>query len=575
MQKYFLSLVILLGFTNVYCQQIVGHNKIVNPYSYTITKNKIVNKAAVVSAHQLASAVGVAIMKQGGNAYDAAIATQFALAVVYPGAGNIGGGGFLVGYSPTTKQSITIDYREKAPNTASRDMYLDSNGKAQLNLSQNGHLAAGVPGTVAGLYETHKLAKLPWATLVQPAIDIAQFGFVITQREADNLNDYKEEFELNSTTSFAFAKNTLWAKGDTLVQPDLANTLIRIRDGGKKGFYEGQTAQLIVDEMKRGKGIISIDDLKKYEAKVRKAIEFNYRKNYTVITMPPSSSGGVLLQMMLQMLDNYKINKNEHNSAKYIQLVTEIERRAYADRAEHLGDMDFYSVPLKTLQSKQYALNRMKDYKPNIAQISTTISPGIINKESEETTHLSIIDAQQNMVAVTTTLNGSYGSKTIVGGAGFLLNNEMDDFSIKPGVPNMYGAVGGEANSIAPNKRMLSCMTPTLVLKKGKPFIICGTPGGTTIITSVLQTIVNIIDFDMNAKDAVNKPKFHHQWLPDEVFVEKSLASPVQIQLQKMGYKLTPRSPIGRCDIIKIIGKNVYELAADNRGEDSAEGINK
>ncbi len=572
MQKIIFTFLLSTFISNYYCQQIVGINKVVNPYNYTITKNKIATKAAVVSAHSLASAVGVAIMQQGGNAYDAAIATQFALAVVYPGAGNIGGGGFLVSYSPTTKQSLAIDYREKAPIAANRDMYLDSLGNAQTDLSQNGHLSAGVPGTVAGLFATHKYAVLPWSTLIQPAIDLAKQGYTLTQREADNLNYYKEEFTKNSTSSFAFAKNTNWQNGDTLIQPDLAITLQRISLNGAKGFYEGETAQLIVEEMKRGKGIISLEDLKNYTPKIRTAIQFKYRKDYTVFTMPPSSSGGVLLQMMMQMLENYDVKKLGHNSPAYIQLVTEIERRAYADRAEHLGDMDFYKVPLKTLLSKAYANKRMLDYKPNIAQKSAIIKPGIIAKISEETTHLSVIDEKGNMVAVTTTLNGSYGSKTIVGGAGFLLNNEMDDFSIKPGVPNMYGAVGGEANSIAPGKRMLSCMTPSIVLKNGKPFIVCGTPGGTTIITSVLQTIVNIVDFNMDANQAVNNTKFHHQWLPDEVFVEKTLPQTTITTLQKMGYTITPRGTIGRCDIIKIIANNKYQLAADTRGEDSAAG---
>jgi gamma-glutamyltranspeptidase/glutathione hydrolase len=544
----------------------------VNPYNYSINKNKIITKAAVVSAHPLASQVGVAIMKQGGNAYDAAIATQLVLAVVYPGAGNLGGGGFLVSHTWQGK-SFTIDYREKAPLQANRDMYLDKNGNAQTDLSQNGHLAAGVPGTIAGLAATFKHAKLPWQTLVQPAIDLAQKGFVLTQSEVNGLNSYKDEFLKYNTKPIAFVKEKKWILGDTLFQPELAQTLERISASGATGFYEGETADLIVAEMKRANGIISLEDLKNYKAVERKPIVFTYKKNYSIITMPPPSSGGPLLTMMLNMLDDKDVKKLGHLTPNYIQLLTEVERRAYADRAEHLGDMDFYPVPLKTLTSKAYAKTRMVDYKPNIAQKSSAIKAGMIKKETEETTHLSIIDLYGNMVAVTTTLNGGYGSKTVVGGAGFLLNNEMDDFSVKPGVPNMYGAIGGEANSIEPNKRMLSSMTPTLVLKNGKPFIVCGTPGGTTIITSVLQTILNIIAFDMSAKDAVNKPKFHHQWLPDEVFVEKDMNKNTIAALEKMGYKISIRGAIGRTEVIKVISKNKIEIAADKRGDDAAEGF--
>jgi gamma-glutamyltranspeptidase/glutathione hydrolase len=324
--------------------------------------------------------------------------------------------------------------------------------------------------------------------------------------------------------------------------------------------------------MNRANGIISLEDLKNYTAKERAPVKFNYKKKYTVITMPPPSSGGILLTLMLHMLEGMELNKMGFQTKEYVQLVTEVERRAYADRAEHLGDADFYPVPVKTLLSEKYAAGRMIDYKPGVAQKSEQIKAGMIKKESEETTHISVIDKQGNMVAVTTTLNGSYGSKTVVGGAGFLLNNEMDDFSVKPGVPNMYGAIGGEANSIAPGKRMLSSMTPTLVLKNNKPFIVCGTPGGTTIITSVLQTILNLIVFDMTAKDAVEKPKFHHQWLPDLLYYEKSFSGETISALEKMGYKTEKRGSIGRTELIKVISKNKKEIAADSRGDDAAEG---
>lgn len=561
---------ILIGQTAI-AQQIVGPGKQVNPYSYQIKKSNNVSKAGVASAHPLASKVGVAIMKQGGNAFDAAIAVQFTLAVVYPGAGNLGGGGFMVARKKNG-ELLALDYREKAPAAAYRDMYLDSAGNAQTDRSQDGHLAAGVPGTVAGLDKTSIHAKLSWKKLIQPAIDIAEKGFVITAAEANSLNALKDEFSRLNTVPPVFVRNREWKAGDTLIQKDLAETLKRIRDaGGKEGFYKGRTAELIVAEMNRGKGIISLNDLATYEAAWRNPIVFNYKKEYTVITMPPPSSGGVLLTQMMNMLKNYDVRQLGFLTPGYVQLVVEAERRAYADRAEHLGDADFYPVPIKTLTSEDYAKKRMQDYQPNTAGKSSEIKAGVIPKESEETTHISIYDAEGNMVAVTTTLNGGYGSRTVVGGAGFLLNNEMDDFSIKPGVPNMYGAVGGEANAIQPHKRMLSSMTPTLVLKNNKPFIVCGTPGGTTIITSVLQTLMNIIEFNMSAADAVNNPKFHHQWLPDEVFVERKFPADVQEKLKQMGYKITPRGNIGRTEVIKINGKKI-EIAADVRGDDDAEG---
>lgn len=565
------SLMFLFVASQGNAQQVVGPGKQVNPYSYQIKKSNNVSKAGVASAHPLASKVGVAIMKAGGNAFDAAIAVQFALAVVYPGAGNIGGGGFMVARR-RNGDLLALDYREKAPAAAHRDMYLDSAGNAQTDWSQDGHLAAGVPGTVAGLDKISIYAKLSLRKLIQPAIDLAEKGFVITAAEASSLNALKNEFNKLNTVTPVFVRNREWKAGDTLIQKDLAATLKRIRDaGGRDGFYKGKTAELIVAEMNRGKGIISLSDLATYDAAWRDPVVFNYKEAYTVITMPPPSSGGVLLTQMMNMLKHYEVKQLGFQSAEYVQLVVEAERRAYADRAEHLGDADFYPVPLKTLTSDEYAQKRMADYRPNTAGKSSEIKAGVIPKESEETTHISIYDAEGNMVAVTTTLNGGYGSRTVVGGAGFLLNNEMDDFSIKPGVPNMYGAVGGEANAIQPYKRMLSSMTPTLVLKDNKPFIVCGTPGGTTIITSVLQTLMNVIEFDMNAVDAVTRPKFHHQWLPDEVFVERKFPADVQEKLKQMGYTVTPRGNIGRTELIKINGKKI-EIAADVRGDDDAEG---
>jgi gamma-glutamyltranspeptidase/glutathione hydrolase len=538
-----------------------------DPYNYTIQKKGTGTKGAVVSAHPLASEVGVAVMKQGGNAVDAAVATQLALAVVYPAAGNIGGGGFSV-IRLSNGATITIDYREKASGKAHRDMYLDQQGNAQTSLSQNGHLAAGVPGAVAGLFQCMKYASLPFKKLIQPAIDLAEKGFVITEGEARSLNRSQNDFIKYNTVTPVFVKPGGWKAGDTLVQKDLANTLKRIRDNGRKGFYEGETARLIVEEMKRGNGIISYEDLKQYEAKERQPVIFNY-KGYAIITMPMPSSGGVLLPQMMHMIEDQPVKQYGFQSAQAVQLMTEIERRAYADRAKYLGDVDFYKVPIGKLTSTAYAKERMKDYRPNTAGSSAVVQAGII-PESEETTHFSVYDAAGNAVSVTTTLNGGYGSSTVPGGAGFLLNNEMDDFSIKPGVPNLYGAVGGDANAIAPGKRMLSSMTPTIVLKNNKPYLIVGTPGGTTITTSVFQTLINILEFDMSVEDAVNKPKFHHQWLPDEIQVEADFPQAVRDQLQQMGYTIKQRGSIGRTEVICIDANGKIEAVADKRGDDGA-----
>jgi len=543
-----------------------------DPYHYSISKRAVGQTGAVSSAHPLASQVGVEIMKKGGNAFDAAIATQLALAVVYPNAGNLGGGGFLVGHTKQGK-SISIDYREKAPGSASRDMYLDAQGNPLLNLSQFGHLASGVPGTVAGLFASHAHAKLNFNELIAPAIQLAEKGFVITASEARSLNSNKASFVKYNSVTPVFVKNTPWKEGDTLMQPQLAATLMRIRDNGKKGFYEGETAALIVAEMKRGGGMITLDDLKNYEAAVRKPVVFDY-KGHTVIGMPMPSSGGLLMQQMMKMIEDRNLGAMGFHSPEAVQLMVEAERRAYADRAEFMGDQDFVKVPVKRLSSDDYLKSRMNDFIPGKATPSETIKPGSINPESEETTHLSVADAEGNVVSVTTTLNGGYGSKTVVGGAGFFLNNEMDDFSVKPGVANMYGAVGKEANAIAPGKRMLSSMTPTLVLKNKRPWLVVGTPGGTTIPTSVFQTLVNMIDFNQSALEAVNNPKFHHQWLPDQVMVENDFPKAVQSRLEGMGYQIMNRGQIGRTEVIRLEwkGKKIQsiEAVADKRGDDHA-----
>jgi gamma-glutamyltranspeptidase/glutathione hydrolase len=569
MPKSLLILAFIFFFSCQSSRKVIGNSGI-NPYQYTGSKNVIAKNGAVSSAHPLASKVGVAIMKQGGNAIDAAIATQLALAVVYPNAGNLGGGGFMVA-SLANGQNLSLDYRETAPASAQRDMYLDRDGNVIPDKSVNGHLSSGVPGTVAGLFASAKYGKLSFKKLIQPAIDLAEYGFVITGREAASFNGIQDDLNEFNTTPSVFQKKDKWKEGDTLVQKDLANTLKRIRDEGLKGFYEGRTADLIVAEMKRGGGILTKEDLKNYQAKWREAHSFIY-KGYTIIGMPMPSSGGTLLHQMMAMVEDKPLSSYGMLSPQAVQLMTEVERRAYADRAEYMGDADFYKVPQQKLTDKTYLEERMKDYQPDVAGKSEQVKAGIIPKVSEQTTHLSVIDAEGNAVSVTTTLNNSFGSKTVVGGAGFFLNDEMDDFSAKPGVPNLYGAVGGEANAIAPGKRMLSSMTPTIVLQNNKPFLVVGTPGGTTIPTSVFQTIVDIIDFHQSVSDAVNKPKFHHQWLPDQVDIEKNFPQATRAALIKMGYKLVERGSIGRTEVIMVRQDGSFEAVADSRGDDSAEG---
>lgn len=551
-------------------EPIVGSGKAVDPFQYTIIKSETFDHASVVSAHPLASMVGIEIMKRGGNAFDASIAIQLALAVVYPTAGNIGGGGFLLARQANGKL-VGIDFRETAPLASKKDMYLDSLGNAQTNLSQNGHLAAGIPGTVAGLFSTLPYANLSIKELIQPAIDLAENGYVITEKEARGLNANRNSFLKYNTIVPVFVKKVDWMAGDTLIQKDLGTTLKRIRDKGKKGFYEGKTAELIVAEMNRKNGIIALNDLKNYQAKSRIPLIFNY-KGHQVIGFPPPSSGGIILAQLMKMVENRKMETLGFHTPQSVQLMIEAERRAYADRAEHVGDPDFWNVPVKKMVSENYLANRLNDFQVGVASKSSNIKAGNF-RETEQTTHLSVMDNKGNMVSVTTTLNGGYGSKTVVGGAGFLLNNEMDDFSIKAGVPNMFGAVGGEANAIAPNKRMLSSMCPVIVLKEDKPYIVIGTPGGTTIPTSVFQGLINMIDFNLSPDEAINSPKFHHQWLPDQVFVEKEFPSILKTQLEMMGYKFTEREAIGRTEVILVDAKGKLVSAADKRGDDSVAGF--
>jgi gamma-glutamyltranspeptidase/glutathione hydrolase len=527
----------------------------------------------VVSAHPIASEIGVQILKKGGNAIDATVAVQFALAVVYPGAGNIGGGGFMV-YRSAGGEINTLDFREVAPFAATTDMYLDMHGQPIDDLSLQGQLASGVPGSVDGMAKAHeKYGNLDWKELLQPAINLANDGFPITSSQASELNSKASSFLEYNPEGVSFINKSSWKAGDVLIQHDLAKTLELIRDNGRAGFYEGEVAAKIVAEMKRGNGIISLEDLKSYEAKWRAPVIGSYR-GYRVISMPPPSSGGIALMQLLQSVEEFPLRDWGFQRDSTVQVMIEAERRVYADRSTHLGDPDFYQVPQNELINPKYNAIRMSDMNFVRATPSTSIKAGAAgNKESEETTHFSIVDKEGNAVSLTTTLNGSYGSMVVVKGAGFLLNNEMDDFSVKAGAPNMYGLIGGIANRIEPGKRMLSSMTPTILEKEGNLFMVLGSPGGSTIITSVFQTILNVIDWDMNMQEAVNSPRFHHQWLPDEVAAEKGSFTPeLRRELKDKGYFIIDRNSIGRVDAILVSPDGELTAGADPRGDDSASG---
>lgn len=537
-------------------------------------KGLITEKAMVVSAKKEASKVGSDILQKGGNAYDAMIATHFALAVVYPVAGNIGGGGFMV-YRDKNGRKGALDFREKAPITAYKDMYLDSLGNVIKNKSVLGAHAVGIPGSVAGVFEVYKkFGSLPFKELIQPAIDLAKNGFTITRKQADDLNNATDRFRKVNNYKTIFDKE--WKAGDLLIQNELAKTLERIRDFGKDGFYKGKTADFLVNYITELGGIITHDDLQKYEAIWRKPIEFSY-KDYQITSMTLPASGGICLAQILKSIEPFDISKIEHNSTKYIQLLTEAEKRSYADRAHYLGDIDFINVPIDSLTATSYINKRMESFSWDKATPSSEISHGkILGYESDETTHYSIVDQFGNAVSVTTTLNTGYGSKVLVKGAGFFLNNEMDDFSSKPGTPNVYGLVGSKVNAIAPEKRMLSSMTPTIVEKDNKLFMVVGTPGGSTIITSVLQNIINVVDYNMGMQEAVNQPRFHHQWLPDVIRMEPhSFSDATKKELEHLGYSILERNSliIGRVDAILVLPDGKLESGADPRGDDTAVGF--
>ena len=537
----------------------------------TSCNSENVIKASIVSARQEASSIGIAIMEKGGSAFDAMIATDLALTVCFPNAGNISGGGFMV-YRTADGKTGSLDFREKAPIAASADMYLDIDGNVIDGKSTLGGLAVGVPGTVAGLVAIHeKFGTIPWKELVQPAIDLALDGYLVTEKQEKSFNSKIEDFiSVNGPETF-YAQG--FKSGDRVKNIALANTLKRIAKFGKSGFYEGEIANDLVNRVKETGGIISHDDLLAYKPVWRDPINFQY-KDLNIFAMGPPSSGGICLGQILKMIEPYDIGQYKHNSIKVMQIIVEAERRSYADRSLYLGDPDFYKVPEKKLLNTEYLNERMETFDFDKATKSIDIKPGsLIFEESEETTHYSIIDEIGNAVAVTTTLNGSYGSKVFVEKGGYFLNNEMDDFSSKPGVPNMFGLIGGKANSIASQKRMLSAMTPTIIEKNGKLSMIVGTPGGSTIITSVLQTILNVYEFGMNIQKAVSAARFHHQWLPDNIVMEPGRFDRNIIKkLQEKEYEIKEEynKIIGRVDAIHISENGIISTGADPRGDDKA-----
>lgn len=536
---------------------------------YLIQKSVVADSAMVVSPHPLSSQVGIDILRQGGNAIDATVAVHFAMAVVFPRAGNIGGGGFMV-IRQADGEIAALDYREKAPAAASRNMYLDSLGNIIDGLSTQGHLASGVPGTVDGLIQAHqKYGLLDFAQVIQPAIDLARNGFAITPSEAERLNRYMEDFARYNSDDSPFIRKE-WQAGHQLVQPNLASTLERIKQQGRDGFYTGATADYIVAEMERGNGIITKEDLANYQATWRAPLTGHY-KNYRVISMPPSSSGGVALLQLMEMMEPYPLDEYGFHSPSAIHLMAEAERRVYADRAQYLGDMDYYPVPVDSLTDSLYLAMRMADFSAEAASFSDSTEAGNFKllKESFETTHTSIIDAQGNAVSVTTTLNSNFGSKVVVHGAGFFLNNEMDDFSSKPGVPNQFGLVGAEANAIQGGKRMLSSMTPTIVEKDGKLFLVLGAPGGSTIITAVFQVIINTIEFAMPLDEAVAASRFHHQWLPDLLTLERDgFDQETREALRALGHELREVNRMAVIKAIKCLDNGQLHGAADPRNPD-------
>lgn len=560
----YLKYLLIISLLFISCKEIVKTKK----------RGLITENAMVVSAREEASKIGSDILKKGGNAFDAMVATHFALAVCYPFAGNLGGGGFMV-YRKNNGDIGGLDFREKAPIAATKDMYLDEDGNVIPNRSTLGAMAVGVPGSVAGIFEVYeKFGTLPIEDLIKPVIKLANKGVVFSKRDVGSYKYYQPYFREANEDSIYFENE--WKVNDTIKHSALAETLTRIMKNGKDEFYKGETAKKLSDFMQKSGGIITEEDLANYEAKWRTPVIFEY-DNLKIISMAPPSSGGICLAQILKMIEPYDLDKFGHNSVKSIQVITEAERRAYADRSFYLGDPDFVSIPVDKLISKGYLKDRMLTMNFNKATLSSEISHGNVQViESNETTHYSIVDTFGNSISVTTTLNGGFGSKLFCPELGFFLNNEMDDFSSKPGVPNMFGVTGGEANSILPEKRMLSSMTPTIVEKDGKLLMSVGTPGGSTIITSVLQTILNVHEYKMTMQEAVDAPRFHHQWLPDEIRMEPNLFDEnIVKKLKKLGYSINQKdSPvIGKVDGILVLDDQSLEGGADRRGDDTAVGF--
>ncbi len=514
----------------------------------------------VASPEPHASEVGAEVLRRGGNAVDAAIAVHFALAVTFPNAGNLGGGGFML--VRMDGKEAALDYREAAPSAAHRDLFLDERGNVVPGMSLNTARAAGVPGSVAGMWLAHRrFGSLPWRDLVAPSVRLAREGWVVDPRSAQSFAAERR----NNAPDYLRGK-----AAERFVQEELAATLGRIAEGGRDGFYRGETARLLVEEMKRSGGLISLEDLAGYEARERAPVQGTYR-GLRVVSMPPPSSGGIALLQLLNMMEGFDPGTLAHNGPEHVHLVAELEKRVFADRAEHLGDPDFHAVPVARLVDKAYARERARGVRPGLRTPPAEVAAGRFPAEPEETTHFSVVDKWGNAVANTTTLNGSYGCGIVVRGAGFLLNNEMDDFSAKPGVPNMFGAVGGAANAIAPGKRMLSSMTPTFVFRDGRLWLVLGTPGGTTIFTTVFQVIVNRVDFGMPLPEAVAAPRFHHQWPPlrkdaDPVQFERPPEGVPRRALEAMGYAVVPRGKIGDVHALEIEAGRLATGESDPRG---------
>ena len=560
------------AFAPAFAKDTAGSNALM---SYGVLHHPVMAENGMVSAQdRIAAEVGRDILARGGNAIDAAVATGFALAVTHPQAGNLGGGGFMMVHLAETGEVIALDFREMAPAAATRDMYLGSDGEVDNRLAQYSRLSAGVPGTVMGLLEAlEAYGTMTRREVMGPSIRLASKGFPLSYALAESLENYREQLSVDESTIDYFLDRKA---GDRFTQPDLARTLRRILKSGTDGFYEGKTADLIVAEMQEGRGVMTLEDLANYKTVTRKPVTGLY-KDHELYAMSPPSSGGVHIVQMLNILSGYDLQADGHNSAAYLHKLIEAMRRAYADRSKYLGDPDFVDVPVTALTAQNYADELRESISASVASKSSDISPGAkLPYESVNTTHYSVIDKMGNAVSVTYTLNFSYGSGYSVDGAGFLLNNEMDDFSSKPGSPNGYGLIGGEANKIEPRKRPLSSMTPMIVKKDGKVVLVTGSPGGSTIITSVMQMVLNVIEWDMNLAEAVHKPRIHHQWLPDIVETEPGISKDTLNRLSAMGHNL-PKDKTG--DYVHAVLGRVNSVgqeqgivvgSADPRGPKSA-----